>query len=684
MTTDQQHSKKAPETGQSETVSGKKRSYETQDKTSLYESYLFGAGTYAEGSKRVSLADTTEGRLKIRLISRGIFGAAAFALGGHYCNLQLKGYTPENFSFTLQSLKSKPLQAIAKAIDATVGKAIHSGVRFFAKGTEQQREVIANRAVRFRQKSYYHETPGHDAGRSYGAEIVNVTFDFACASVGDASARSIIQLFDPALEKPWMNHGKVDLDKGAKAFGQAAWRIFSKNQGEDWAAAFPYVFQMKLQRNMIAKWAPGFKLTSDTQTNSANAIIGKAGNIIGDYQKWGALDLQLRFMGYNWYTLMYREAYDAVAHKFHQWRNNGYTLSMPEHFNPVSATAETVAQGTRYVVKSLIKSALYMAPSVPFFWVFRVPQSKWRAPLIYDQNSLGENDNAYITRPGHDKIIQPEYNPRYGATEYKESTFSLGARVWQGGVHTNGDGGIITQAHYGRPHERSVARPITPMGGDEAYKWKNQKTLSAKLLNPFGWASYKTGSIAVKVADKIAEFAPQMDKPTFKDAAARERLTRSFVDASWSYTPYFMAKTEFGLRVDDRGVNGDGKSGDGKDVLGEMDKTIYQGMDALATFDMKGVYQACQRAGNLLFNSERGVGDGTRTIKRDTTGAGKNVPQSTITASTAEIPTLTTPTEKILTHPDMKKSVEGVHTQRLQERAAVQERFIYPESRTLQ
>lgn len=645
--------------------------YATQDQTSRYEEYLFGRGTYAEGATQKSLSDSTQGRIFIRLISRGVFGAAGFVLGGHYANKSLWGYNAQNVKCNFGTLKSNPLQFLAKAIDVGVGEPIKAAVKMFAKGSEAQRQVIANRAVRFRQKSYYHALPGQEAGRTFGSEIVSVTFDFACASTADATARSLIQLGDPSMQKPWRDkEGRLDIDAGVKSFASAAWRIFSKNQGEDWAAAFPYVFQMKLQRNMIAKWAPGFKLASDMQINGASTVIDKTGKIIGDYQKWGALDLQLRFMGYNWYTLMYREAYDSVANGWQKWKDNHFSLALPEHFNPVTASAEGAAHAVRYVTKSLIKSALYMAPSVPFFWVFRTPQSKWRAPLIYDPSKLGDHDNAYVTRAGHDKIIEPEYSAMYGTKEFRQSTYESGARVWQGGTHTNGNRGMVDMAHFGTAAERVQARPITPMGRGEIYTWKNQKTLWAKALNPFGWLSYHTGSVAVKTADKIAHHFPRMDALTAGDAPMRERLTRGFVDASYSYTPYMIAKAEFALRVDDRQETGQ---------LGEMDKAIYGAMDHFVTFDLSGFSESCKRIGHLLFSSDLAIGKATQ-AKPATT------PQSLVQASSITIPSLQTNTQSILTRPSFAASADTTsHADKLaSQRQGKMETFLYPESRTLQ
>lgn len=650
----------------------------TQDQTSRYEEYLFGRATYAEGSRNQTWSDSTQGRMAIRLISRGVFGAAAFVWGGKVADKQLRNYQPETVKFSLETIKTKPLQLIAKTLDTVYGGAIKAGVRMLAPAGKK--EIIANRAVRFRQKAYYHDAPGHEAGRSLGAEMVAVTFDFACASTADATARSVIQLFDPNIQKPWMKDGHFDGAQALKSFGSTAWRIFSKNQGEDWAAAFPYVFQMKWQRNAISKYAPGFKLASDMQVNGASYILGKDGQIKGDYQKWGALDLQARFMGYNWYTLMYREAYDAIGDTFTRWRNEGIHFSMPENLNPITAVASGLAHGARYVAKSAVKSALYMAPSVPFFWVFRTPQSKWRAPLIYDPNELPGVQNAYVHRNPVD--MKPEFTPTYGAHEFKVSTSPSQSRVWQGGTHTNG-GNIVREGYFGGAINGgdSVARPITPMGGDEAFRWKNQKTLAAKTLNPFGWLSYKTGSVGVRAMDALAAKRPGLAGKLGATAFDREDNLRRFVDASYSYTPYMIAKAEFGLRVDDRAAGGE---------LGEMDKAIYKGIDGFVTLNFGEVGDAIRRVGNLLVNgAEPSSNDEAKTAKtKKEEGAVKNeaTPKSSVKATQEnQISTLQEDRQKALLHPKIvthtKDSNAASHADRVSgARTQAQATYLYPES----
>jgi hypothetical protein len=685
-------------------------SHATQDQTTLYEEYLFGKATYADGKRQKLWSDSTKGRIGVRLIARGVLGAAAFTWGGRVAGRQLVNYSPETFRFSVASVKKAPLQAVAKSFDTVLGAPIKAFIRKVASGNNA--DVVANRAVRFRQKAYYHSEPGKLPGRSLGAEMVAISFDFACASTADATGRNMIQLFDPNIQKPWIKDGKFSVTEAAKNTLNSSWRIFSKNQGEDWAAALPYIFQMKLQRKGLSKMFPGLKAPLDAHINGGSFKVNMAGKVIGDYQKAGAMDLQMRFMGYNWYTLIYREMYDNIHYGFKQWRENNYKIEISD--NPVAALAEKAAYATRYVAKSVIKATMYMLPSVPFFWMFRTPQSKWRSPMVVEpkaMENLGSEiavngvGNSYVMEKPHDFRGDVHLNREVNAHEINANT--LKGAIPPGGIHTNPTS-RVTKGYIGT---REVN--ITPMGGDEAFKWKNQKTLFAKILNPFGWISYKAGSGLVHMGDALAR-NPRglMARMMPSGAANREGMLRTFADASFAYTPYMIAKTEFALRVDDRGA---------KREIGAMDKAIYKGIDSFVTLDMKGVGDASRKVGNLLFNHEATMqaqadeaakagknAQGTppnkqptqaveaskdEAAKADKTDAKGGVvdvatnalPKTSIQAASVSIPSLKTDTAEALTHPKLKAdAVEKNWEDSLKQESKGKQTFLYPESRTIQ
>jgi hypothetical protein len=590
-------------------------SYETQDKTTIFEEYLFGNASYAKGGTSAAWADSTKGRMGIRLISRGLFGAAAFTWGGRTASKQLLNYSKKDFQWA----KAPPLQKVAYSFDATLGKAISETVRFIAPA--KNKDVWAKEAVRFRTKGYFHSTPGKETGRSFGAEVVAITFDFACASVGDASARSVIQSFDPALQKPWRDEdGKIAPKKFAKSVANASWRIFSKNQMEDWFAAIPYVYQMKWQRQTLSRHFPGFKLGSDSAWNGGSMKVNSSGQITGDYQLPGLIDLQFRFMGYNWYTLMYREGYDEVKRRFNNWKEDGFSIHLKAPENPAEFGVKLITEPIRYVAKSFVKAHIYMLPSVPFFWMWRTPQSKWKSGAILDDHKPGQNAIASLNErtaeslhgtAGHvadatAKDAKTKFSFRT-ATAAGAGRFGIGKdkAMAQGGIYTNPGfvkDGIAGDMWFGEQRVKNLAQ----LGNDgSVYHSKNQKSWAGKILNPFGKISYKLGSIGTRAMDKI-DPNNKFFKFMGSDKLRRELGMRSYIDASLSYTPYFIAKTELALRVDDRGPGG---------TSGNMDKAIYRAIDNLATFNIRGLRDSVSDMLYLVTHPEKEIPTSEEGIK---------------------------------------------------------------------
>jgi hypothetical protein len=312
-----------------------------------YQSMLFGsAGTL----EKPAWSDSTKGRLFIRMFSRGILGAAMFTIGGRISRMQLMDYDPH--TFTWATAKQKPLQAIARSFDHVFGTPIAkiAAMRVNTAGMTAAEAKLAKAnaewdAVNFRTASYYHSVGGkldHKGrpmnARSLGAEMVSVSFDFAMMSVGDGMGRNLVQMIDPHIRKTWrVNDAGEKAKEGekshfsptkfAQSLGWSAWRILSKNQGEDWAVALPYVYQMRFQRKLLGRAFKdeqnGIKLALDHAWNGAAYKVNNAGKIVGDYNLAGAIDLHARFVGYNVYTLMFREGYDTLGHKLKEWKKEG-------------------------------------------------------------------------------------------------------------------------------------------------------------------------------------------------------------------------------------------------------------------------------------------------------------------------------------------------------------------------
>lgn len=536
---------------------------------SSYQNYLFGS---AGSTGAPAWSDSIKGRFLIRMVSRGLVGATFFAIGGRMASQQLDKYNPETWKWD----SSKPLQAIAKGFDATLGKGIEKTVsaiaRFKYPASASKAEMIGKRAVTFRDSRNYPGS-GIPLGRSYGADIVGFTFDFAMASIGDASARSIIQAFDPNVKKKWLvNDDGAPAARGErkhflpgewlKAVGKTSWRVLTKNQGEDWAAAIPYAFQMKFQRqflsNVCKKRWDGHQLVFDQGWNGGAYRVNTNGQIVRDYQLVGAIDLHARFVGYNWYTLMFREGYDAIGNAYNRWKENGYKISipLPEHFNPITTPIDGALHAARYVTKSFIKANMYMNPAVCFFWPFRVAQSKWRGGKVVKEIAGGAVD--------------------WGASQASHVADPFSGKLY---------------AQYAPPKdmldrfERGFSR----------------------VLNPLGWASYKLGEGVASGAERVYNKGLMPKGKWFTGFLAGEtgdvvkggrRFAHEVVDAAVSYTPYMFAKQEFGLRVDD--TKGDGK-------LGQMDTAIYKFMDDVAAFKLGAIPADLKKMWKLGISFEREV-----------------------------------------------------------------------------
>lgn len=555
------------------------------ERDNAHEEYLFGRSVLKDGAKNLAWSDTTNGRIGIRLISRGIFGAAAFAIGGRYANDTLQNYEPTGFRWAKDW--NKPLYVLAKGFDTVFGKPIEWSMR--ALGGSKADDWVFS-ATRFRTRAYYFkDRAGHMPGRSLGAEMVSVSFDFACASIGDATVRNVIQAIDPNIQKPWEKDGKFDAGEWLKSVGRASWRITSKNAGEDWAVALPYVYFMKWQRQVISKVFDGSKQFLDHGNNGGSLLLNVLGKVVGDYQFAGALDLQARFVVYNWFTLMYRDLYDVVGRSFQQWKQNDYRLEASENNRPVESALGAVGQSLRYTMKSFVKANLYMQPAVPFFWLFRTPQSKWRSSPIQPDNPDGYG--VVTSKPIKDTLTdyrdsEIKYKPlQAGDLNSKDRRWdSARNRIFQAGTHTNAvlEGATVYQG--GKPFQAPDFDP---------YALKNQKTLFSVLLNPFGALSYHTGSWVNHHFNPMMAKSKTLTKLIGDTPLHREITLRSFVDASFSYTPYMIAKAEFGLRVDDRPAGGD---------LGEMDKAIYGLIDSVGTFKFKQSGHYLRRIADLVMD----------------------------------------------------------------------------------
>jgi len=519
---------------------------------------------FDKAKKPESWDSSAAGRLAIRTFSRGIMGAAFFTAGGllarrmmfgerghDYTNVSQKSWETHYSSSANKSLgeiafKDKnPLQFIAKAIDIFAGKPIEATVNFFGGD--------GKRAVHFRETQYKYKPDGPQGkdyfGRSLGFETVMITFDFFCASIGDALGRDIVGWFDPAVKKDWLNDkGEIVWPETVKSMGKSMWRYATYNGGEDWFVALPYAYFMKAQRNFIDSHSPGFRYDFDGSMNGGSFKIRQHGtdphyNIVGSYNLEGIFDLQTRFTFYNIGTLLYRELYDKAAHMIRGEHMNLYGApDAPQ--DPNKTILEKAADVGKWMVRGTIKGIINMTPAVPFFSITRGMQSKHRALFI------DPSENGIIGFYGIDK------NPHYlYATDIDQKMNGINnqTRVHLSTMDPSGRGSISELAHMSAQHGNPSAR-IDADGakfnfaakrhnamenafsaiGDKSFEFSKSLDNTAHLLNRWpGINGNFAGMLGLRPSDLKAD-----------GTVGFRRFTRPFINASVSYTPYMFMKGE--------------------------------------------------------------------------------------------------------------------------------------------
>lgn len=512
-------------------------------------------------SSKKAWSDTAGGRLAIRTVTRGIMGAAFFAVGGA---LTKKWLHPENIEHWYDPSKAlmeqkNPLQFIAKLIDNTVGQPIEWAV----KATTGD-EFKAVSATHFRPTKFEYAV-GHGArtarvleggklmektvdGRSLGHEAAAVTFDFFCASIGDAWGRDIAALIDPNVKKQWIKDGHIDFPHAAKNTLKSVWEYVSYNGGEDWAVAIPYVYFMKGQRAVLNKFCPGFAYDSDRHLNGGSFKVDDHGKVVGTYAAVGAFDLQTRFMVYNVGTLMYRELYNLAGVKM-QGKEAVLYGSPHDAEHQDMTLGRRISNFGKWVARSFIKGNAYMAPAVPFFWISRASQSKNQGLLIHPEHgvlanvskikinnvnqeavrSLRSSDIGNTVLEG-EKVFWDHYdNKKFEPTHWSVDLDAPGRRPadrW----FSNPNGEFSPYSITGSPVDKIFN--VSGKWGDQAVTFM---TKQAKGIAP------SLRKIGIRINTKNAEGGDVMAE-----------LAGAYTKAAISYTPYMYMKAE-SARVFDTG-----------------------------------------------------------------------------------------------------------------------------------
>lgn len=452
---------------------------------------------------------TPEGRLAIRSFSRGVLGALCFAGGGRYAGAKMASYHPER-------APENWLQHAARFFDVAAGRPIEAAVN--ALGGD------GRKAVTFRPTNTYY---GGQSGRTLGHDAVMVTFDFAAMSVGDALGRDIASLADPAAYHAWKREdGSIDPSQAVKTLATNAFRYLTYNQGEDWAVALPYVYYLRWQRGVINKFSPGFAYDSDRGLNGGSFKVDHHGRVVGNYQMEGLLDLQGRFTAYNIGTLMFREAYTSVADKYLNWQKDGFALPTlhADDLTPAALAKKAVdhvKDTGAWAARDAIKGTLYMTPSVPFFWLTRSPQTKYRGLYIHpEQGPIGFMRNTQPVKMDllHvNELTRPDNKQRSEPARFTEQTPLFFSKF-------NESSGWSTQPLLPpatRPRTDPYAQTFGPVDA---------------VLNSFG---------AVNNRLRKAAHGPVKWLSGADDPLRLKLFSDTYVNASLAYTPYFWSKTEF-------------------------------------------------------------------------------------------------------------------------------------------
>jgi hypothetical protein len=490
-------------------------------------------------AKKTALKDTPQGRAAIRIFSRGLLGTTAFAIGGIYAGRTMSGYTPHG------PVKNW-VQGIAKFYDVVFGKPLKATANFLGRDGEK---FVNN----FRPTVPFYKDTGK-FGRSLGHEVVMVTFDFASMSVGDFWGRKIAQTVDPNGEPvKWKRKdGSVDWNEAVKTFGHNWWTALTYSAGEDWAVAVPYVLSMRhITTPLVDKMIPGYRHDFDLTGSGGGLKINSQGKITGNFTTAGVINLWERFTTYNVGTLLFREAYHYTGNRVkHAWQTGEIPALIdqdPDH--PQRSAPEKLWAATKQFVnwgaRGTVKALTYMIPAVPFFWVTRVPQNKFRGAFIHPEKG------ALIYEKYHDEkgvvwhavhantLMRPDHpKARFGDEKFTKDTPVYFLK------------GLDKEGKY------IVERAVNPFKDGPIDPHAKTWGVVDAALNPVAKAADKTREVLRKpfghmfnalgvVSDKIRDVIGRPLKHKYSPGEEGRLRAGTYLMASMSYTPYFWAKSDW-------------------------------------------------------------------------------------------------------------------------------------------
>ena len=296
---------------------------------------------------------------------------------------------------------------------------------------------------------------------------------------------------------------------------------------------------------------------------------------------------------------MFRDLYHNAASKIEDWtsgsKGTGNASTPQESFldHPISNLASGVSETGKYVAKSLIKSAIYMAPAVVPFWMVRIPLDLDNALIMDPKKGMltAKDPEHNFTRrdpkrwkelggqPGYNETLfshitsadddpGKDYRPTSARTGNLKDLHGGGTEEYQKPQNIYMDGDILSKkGGIGKDLENGTFDPK-----DKSYR----KSIISKFLRPVT----DLGNRYEKKVEKIFNHAYEKDtwfskqvnnlyKGNMKSQNVSSVIAHDFVRGSMAYTPYMIAKAESANLYD----------------TPEMDASIYRMLDGVTSLD---------------------------------------------------------------------------------------------------
>jgi hypothetical protein len=502
------------------------------------------------------------GRLLTQSFARGVTGAAFFAVG----NLMLEQYKPGE-AMRDQTLLAKPVKAAETMLDFFMERpsrfVAHQAYRLSGNSAEQAADLTQElfRFNKYVPKAHKLAEVAQGAaltnadvyGVTWAQEMVQRTWSFASGSIGAALGRNLVSIIDPNHKTSWMDDdGSIDVKDMLTSSAKSLFQIMTYNQMEDWFAAPFYTWQLRAQRSLydnglFNRDASNNAGIIETQVmgNSASRHIashqedGQLKGTIGEsYSGVDMLDYHGRFGLYNTYTLIFRDVYH---HLFKNKIDENCTPNQPEA--APKGLFHNATETAKYLVKSLVKSQIYMQPAIVFFAPERIGGSKEKHGFIDDTTGL-----PLTTAPVYEfNALDPKKPVNQAVNGIQPFNKAILARPADMDAHLRSNGGkplyvgstpiTMSHAHDSFNHHDDSHSIVDKALNIPSYVTTGLSNVVDAGLTPLSEPYANTYN---KVRPNTTQ---KIDGDTAKNTA--KYLAHEHAAAAVSYLPYMAAKYEF-------------------------------------------------------------------------------------------------------------------------------------------